>query len=197
MKHTAFVALIVTTFVCAGIASAEDSPKISLNLPAGFVQSICKSPVWNGTRAIWGGVADKRVSQEVGLQTQKGKDAIPVMSNPPVDKAFDSALKEVFTACGMKFVQGENGDVLNISAEIKDFYTGMQKSLVTGKSEAKSSLAFTMRRGNRSMSVTVGYEIESKKIRSGNIKQLSETISELFRETIRQVTVADEMRDLR
>ena len=144
----------------------------------------------------WKGVADKRESEEVGVQTQKGKEEIPIYSEPPLKEIVDNTLKKLFTSCGMKLnVKGD--DATTLSAEIREFYVGVEKKLLTGKSRAVSSIAFLTRHGQQSSTVVVGFEMESKKIRSGKLKQLEKTLNELFIETIKQIPETKEMRELK
>lgn len=192
----AFASLFVILSVSLD-ASAEDGVNIALTAPADLVSKACPTPVWKDLSVIWNGVKDKRTSPEVGSQTQKGKEPIPVLSNPPLDQVFASALKNLLGACGMKFVSKDSEGALNLSAELKEFYAGVEKKLITGKSTAKSSIVFATSRGGTSSSVTVGYEMESKKIRSGNIKQLTSTLNDLFTATLKQIPATEEMKELK
>lgn len=189
------VSILATTLFSLCSLAAEPTP-ISLTVPPTLAEEVCRSPVWNGTAVVWGGVVDRRPSPEVGLQTQQGKEALPVVSSPPLAEVFDRALRGLFAACGMKLLGGGTENAPELSAEIRVFSVGVEKKLLTGKSEAKSSIAFLSRRGNRSSSVTVGFEIDSKKIRSGNTKQLEKTLNDLLTETLRQIPATPEMREL-
>ena len=195
MKRIALA--VIALFVVIPAAQAADAVSISLEMPVGLVQQACPAPVWKNTTVVWEGVTDKRPAPEVGVQTQKNKEPIPVVASPSVDKAFDAALRLLLPACGMTFAEKGNADALRLSAEVREFSTNVEKKLVTGKSEAKASVAFHARQGNRSTSVTVGYEIDGKKVRSGNVKQLTQTINELFAETLKQIPATQEMRDLK
>ena len=197
MRKIFFVIPIVTMCLFARFANAGESIPLALNAPKNITQDACKVPVWKGLAVFWGGVKDKRQAPEIGVQTQKGKEPIPVISNPPLEELFNTALKDMFASCGMKFVSKDGDSILKLSAEIRDFYVGVEKKLLTGKSEAKSSIAFLTLKENQSSSVTVGYEIESKKIRSGDIKQLQKTLDELFAETIKQIPKTQEMKELK
>lgn len=192
------LAWLSLTLITVGPASAAlaESASISLSVPANLAATACAVPVWKGTEFRWEGVADARPSPEVGLQTQKGEEPIPILAAPPLDRAFDQALQSLFSSCGMKLDGGGIEGIPTLSAEIREFSAGVDKKLLTGKSQAKSSIAFTSRRGGRSQTVTVGYEIDTKKIRSGSTKQLEKALNELFAETLRQIPATPEMRDL-
>ena len=197
MKTAAtFVVAMALVIFCIE-ARGEQSASVMLEMPAALPAEACPQPAWTNVSAVWKGVVDKRPSPEVGMQTQKGKEPIPVVSEPPATEAFDGALKKLLPACGMKLVEKGTEETLVLSAELREFYVGVEKKLLTGKSEARSSVAFMARKGNRSTSVTVGYEIDSKKVRSGNIKQISKALSELFVETLRQIPATPEMRELK
>lgn len=188
---------LLSVLLMAVSAHAASTVSIQLAAPAGIEKEACPVPIWKNLTASWKGVRDSRSSQEIGLQTQKGKEPIQVISLPALDLVFDASLKNLLTACGMKLTTAENGSTLNLSAEIKEFYAGVEKKLLTGKGVAKSSITFIANRGGTSSSVTVGYEMESKKIRSGDIKQLTKTINDLFAETLKQIPATEEMKDLK
>ena len=194
MRRLALALLLLTLPAAAG---AADTATIALEMPVGLVQQACPARVWKNTAVVWKGVTDKRPAPEVGVQTQKNKAPIPVMAEPPIDKAFDVALRQLLPACGMTFAEKAGANALQLSAEVREFSTSVEKKLVTGKSEARSAIAFQARQGNRSTSVTVGYEMTSKKVRSGDIKQLTQTLNELFAETLKQIPATPEMRELK
>ena len=196
MKRIA-AALFIAALIIPAAAAAQETPTIALTAPAGLVQQACPQPVWQNASFVWKGVTDKRTSPELGAQTQKGKDPIPVMASPPIAQAFDATLRDLLPACGMKLSDKGGADAIELSAEIREFYTGVEKKFFTGKSTAKSSIAFHTRQGGRSSSVTVGCELESKKVRSGDIKQLQKTVNELFVETLKQIPATQEMKDLK
>lgn len=193
--------VIITAFLAITNFSSQtlaDTPlSITLSTPPMLAQDSCKVPIWSDAQFIWKGIIDKRPSPEIGLQTQKGKEPIPVMADPPLSQVLDKSLYEIFTACGMKLAENGPDTMPTLSAEIREFYTGVEKKLLTGKSKAKSSIAFTLRKGGQSTSVTVGFEIDSKKIRSGSTKQLQQTLNELLVETLRQIPATPEMRELK
>lgn len=193
MKYFLLTVIFCVVAYLPCITFADEASKITLSIPDGFVGEVCKKPVWNNLPVKWEGTVDKRTLPEVGVQTQKGKEPQPIMAEPQLDKAFDAAIEKLLTTCGMKFVGKADDNDMHLSAEIREFYVGVKKGLVTGKSEAKSSLTFLSRRGGQSATVTVGTEIESKKIRSGNIKQLTSTLNELFTETLKQIPTTWEM----
>lgn len=198
MKATLGLIVIAAVLFSAPPIFAADAVQLPLGPPPMLVAELCRTPVWNDLPVIWKGVADRRPDLSVGIQIQNNKEPLPVFADPPLAGLFDSALRELFMGCGMKLVEeGGRNDVMILSAEIREFYVGVEKKLLTGKSEARSSIAFNARKGGQSTNVTVGFEIDAKKIRSGKLKQLQSTLGELFGETLRQIVATPEMRALK
>ncbi len=189
-----WIALMMVMTVMAGNAYAESPQEVALVLPPHFAAEVCAARAWNDLPVVWGGTKDLRPSREIGAQTQKGKEPIMVMAQTPLEQVVDAALQQVLAACGMKFVKEGDGDALKLSAGIREFYVGVEKGLVSGKSKAVSGLEFTGGRGAGASTVSIGYETEAKKIRTGDVKQLTQTLNELFAATIRRAATAPEMK---
>lgn len=186
--------LMVSTAVQAEeIVRAE----VALSVAPDFYVQTCSTPVWKGMTAVWKGVSDDRADKIVGLQTKKGQEPVAVTAMPPVDKAFDAALRTLFESCGMKLTDKGDAAATKITVEVKDFYAGVEKKLVTGKAKAKSLLSFLVDQGVRSNTVEVGMEMESKEARKGDIKALTKALNNLFAETLKQVVVTPLLRDLK
>lgn len=182
-------------FVLASFSAEADTQRVSVALrtPSDFVAKTCPSPVWKGTSVSWKGVTDVREEKEIGKQSKKkGKDLVFVDADPPMATVIDSALKELFPACGLKIVSGSKFDV-EMSGEVSEFYAGVEKKLLTGKGMARSNLLFRLKRpgSNIDQTVEVGYEIESKKIRQKDIRQLEKTLNELLSRTLEQIPKLD------
>lgn len=194
-------ALVIAFLVLsASPVLAADSISLSLGPPPMLVAELCKAPVWNNIPVIWKGVADRRPDLSIGIQIQNNKEPLPVFADPPLAGLFDTALRELFSGCGMKLVEEQfegRNDALTLEAEIREFYVGVEKKFLTGKSEARSSIVFKDRHGGQSTSVTVGFEMDQKKIRSGKLKQLQATLNELFGETLKQIVANPDMRQLK
>lgn len=190
-------ALLFFALILPCPATAQEHATIALSAPAGLVQKACPVPAWKYGAVVWKGVVDKRSTPEVGLQIQKNKEPLPVFSSPPIADAFNLALGELLPACGMTLASAGSADSLTVSAELREFYTGVEKKFFTGKSESRASIVFNARRGNSSSSVTVGCELEAKKVRSGNIKQLEKAVNELFSELLKQIPATPEMAELK
>lgn len=197
MKNILTVVIIIFMGLVSANLFAEESIPIDFSIPSGLAKQACPSPIWNNLSVQWMGVKDKRSDPDVGIQTQKDKDPIPVVSSVPLEKVFDNTLRDLFQTCGMKFATSADENTLKLSAEIRNFYVGVQKKFLTGKSEAKSNIAFSAIKGNQAQSITVGYETDSKNIRSGNIKQLQKTLNSLFVDTIKQIPTTQEIKDLK
>lgn len=198
MKRAILGGIIVIIVMMTSVATNAEAPaQIGLALPPHFAAEVCASRSWNDLHVVWGGVKDLRPSKEIGAQQQKGKEPVMVESQVPLEQVVDAALKQVLAACGMKFAGEGDADALKLSAGIREFYVGVEKGLVTGKSKAVSSLEFVGGRGNSMSTVSIGYETEAKKIRSGDIKQLTQTINELFASIIRRAATAPEMKEFK
>lgn len=192
----AFIGFALCALVLTATAFAEEPQSITFQLPENFISDTCKTPAWNNVSVKWEGVVDKRPNPEVGIQIQSGKEPVPVISSPAIDQVFNKALSDLLPACGMKFVDKDE-NITRLSVEIREFFTGVQKKLITGKSESLAAITFVARNGGQYSSATVGYEIESKKIRTGNIKQLQKNLNELFAATLRQVPATQEVREIK
>lgn len=179
-----------------GLAEESES-SVSINVPSDLVARTCPAPVWKGTTLLWKGVADRRPELEVGLQSKKkGKDAVRVLADPPLEMVLNRLLPDLLSACGIHLVREGKID-RDISMEIREFYAGVEKGIFTGKSTAKSRLTLILRdRGEIIQTADVGYEMESKKIRQKSLKQLEETLNELLARTLGEVPRLDGLKEL-
>ncbi|HEX5036010.1 MAG TPA: YajG family lipoprotein [bacterium] len=200
--------------ILAANAHAEgERASVSLELPSDFIVKACPAAVWKGSKLQWKGVVDARTQPEVGGQSKKkGKDPVLVDAAPPLTEVLNDALPTLFQSCGMKLVDAdtslpatrrslrlveEGRPDVTLSAEIKEFYAGVEKGLFTGKGMARSALLFhvTKKNDTTERTVEVGYEMESKKIRQKDIRQLESTLNELLARTLEQVPKLDGFKD--
>jgi len=162
-----------------------------------FADRICPSPVWQGQSYIWKGVTDNREDKIIGVQQKKGETLVQIVANPPLEQVLDKDLRKLFSVCGMK-LKDNSGYIdpmeSTLSVEIEEFQTGLEKKFLTGKGTAQSKLAITIQSAGQTTQTTeVGFNMESKKMRSKNIKQLEESISELLFETLNQIPKAKQL----
>lgn len=169
---------------------------VSLSLPAGFTQSACSAPVWKNTEIYWKGVEDKRGDASVGQQTKNKLAPVEVLAQPELKDVFNSALKRLLPACGLKLADKPSDGTLNLKVEIQQFYAGVDKKIVTGTGKAQSRIAFVGDIANQTtMMVEIGYQIESKKGRKKDIKQLEALLNELLSETLKQVPLSKQLQE--
>jgi uncharacterized lipoprotein YajG len=189
----------VAVFLFAAKAwGGGEHASITLKLPPDFVAKTCPATVWKGKTVLWKGVTDARPEPAIGGQSKKkGKDPIMVDSNPPLDSFLNTTLQNLLSACGMK-ITGENKPDVTMSAEIREFYAGVEKGFFTGKGVARSALLFHVNKKNDTTerTVEVGYEMEAKKIRQKDIRQLESTLNDLLARTLEQVPKLDGLKDL-
>lgn len=179
------------------VAFAEDKAEVNLELPAKFFSETCLSPIWNHVTAYWDGVKDLRKDLAVGHQSVKGKEAIAIEPNPSLQKFLDKNVHDLLSQCGIHFVT-DKVTPLHLSMEIREFYVNVKKTIFTGKSEAKSNFAFIIKRDVRlDKTVEVGYEMESKRIRQRDIRQVEKALDELLARTLQMIPVTDSLRDLK
>lgn len=179
-------------------AWAVEGASVSLKLPPQFVEKLCAAPVWKDQTVLWKGVKDEREQPEIGLQTKKkGKDPVSVTSQPPLDAILNDALRDLFSSCGLKIVNEGKAD-LEMSAVVEEFYAGVEKGFLTGKGVARSKIQFDLKRkgSNSERMVDLGYELEANKIRQKDLKQLEQTLNELFARTLEQIPKLDGLKDL-
>jgi hypothetical protein len=112
-------------------------------------------------------------------------------------EVLSGALQRLFLSCGLKDAGAGKPDV-TLSAEIREFYAGVEKGLFTGKGTARSAILFHVAKRNdpTERTVEVGYEMEAKKIRQKDIRQLESTLNELLARTLEQVPKLDGFKDL-
>lgn len=182
---------LVSTRVFAG-----EPTTLQLNLPAYWEKQVCPSPIWKNQTAVWKGITDNRASQEVGNQ-EVGQENIAVNTSPELTEIFNSNFKKMFTACGLKLSESESEDTMNIAIDINEFYAGVEKKFITGKSKASSKITFTASWANgANKTIDVGYDLESKRIKRKSLRQLQDTLNELLAETVKQLFQSSQMRNL-
>jgi len=192
--------ILGVSFLLIAVSARAETERVpvSLKTPPDFIAKTCPAPVWKGTSVLWKGVTDVRGEAEIGRQSKKkGKDVVLVGANPPIEAVVDGVLKDLFPACGVRFLSEGTSDV-TMSGEVVEFYAGVEKKLFTGKGVARSRLLFRLKRQNSNVdqTVEVGYEMEAKKIRQKDIRQLEKTLNELLARTLEQVPKLDGFKDL-
>lgn len=197
MRRMLLAAAAMALVAVSAKAEQVERAEVALGVAPEFYAEVCSAPVWKGVSVVWKGVADDRADKVVGIQTKKGKEPVAVTAVPSVDKAFDAALRTLFERCGMTLADKGDASGMKISVEVKDFYAGVEKKLVTGKARAKSLLSFMVDQGVRSNTIEVGMELESKEARKGDIKALTKALNNLFAETLKQVVATPMLRDLK
>lgn len=199
MNRTLTGLLGLTVLLIPLTAHAEtERVSVLLQTAPDFVAKTCPATVWKGTTVLWKGVTDARAEKEVGRQSKKkGQDVVLVDASPPIETVVDGVLRDLFPACGMKLVESGRSDI-TMSGEVVEFYAGVEKKLFTGKGMARSRLLFRLRRPatNVDQTVEVGYEMEDKKIRQKDIRQLEKTLNELLARTLEQIPRLDGFKGL-
>ncbi|HSA59624.1 MAG TPA: YajG family lipoprotein [bacterium] len=199
MKNTVKTIFCLFSFLLAASAWAEERRvAVTLKLPDDFVAKTCPAPVWKGTSILWKGTTDTRGEKEIGRQTKKkGKDVVLVDAEPPIETVVDAALSALLPACGVKLVSEGRSDI-TMSGEVAEFYAGVEKKLLTGKGMARSRLLFRLKRpsSNVDRTVEVGYEMEDKRVRQKDIRQLEKSLNELLARTLEQIPKLDGFREL-
>ncbi len=184
-------------FVLFAMPLFAEEQNVSLKLPDDFVASLCPKPVWKGSAFVWKGVSDTRDQREIGAQTRKnGKDPVLVFAEPPLDQVVGQAVPKLLTACGLKLDKEGKGET-DLSLEIHDFYAGVEKRLFTGKGKTHSDFQFVFKKnGDIIKTVNVGYEVDEKKIRQRDVRQLEGALNDLLRRTLEQIPRLDGLKDL-
>jgi uncharacterized lipoprotein YajG len=176
----------------------KDNTVATITLPPQFLDKACKKDLWKNTTVRWEGVTDKREEAAVGRQTKKwGANITPVVltADPTMAQSFNLALWNLFSSCGMTLLMEGKAD-RTLSVEIEDFYAGVDKNLLSGQATAKSQIKFFITHGTEVQSVTVGYEIDAKKIYDNDLRQLKKSLNELFLKTIEQVPQNSDLKNL-
>lgn len=182
-----FAIITAALFMTQAYAAQAEQVDVALELPPTFIQESCPTPIWKTKAIIWRGAKDKRSEPEIGSQTQKNKDPILVAANPTITKAFDDAAQRLLKACGVTLVAKGDDEAPELTLEIKQFYVGVEKKLVSGTDVGKSEIEFTLTDGSGAHSFGIGSQMDSKSIRQKSIKQLSSTLNKLFAETLKGV----------
>lgn len=195
--HRLIILFLIMFFEAGNNALSQEKIPLTLNLPGHFDKTVCPTPVWNHLPVVWNGVNDLRSSDDIGVLEKKGKTTAMIYAEPTLAQVIDEALKQLLPFCGLKLQKLTNDSLLNLSVEIEEFYAGVEKKFLTGKGSAQSRLSVIVKNQNQTtQSVEVGFQIESKKVRSRNIKQLEKILNELFFETLAQIPKARGLKDL-
>ncbi|MFH1654164.1 MAG: YajG family lipoprotein [Pseudomonadota bacterium] len=187
MKRTVTLFTIIISLVFVSNLYAAESVSISLEQPKNISRAACPVPLWNDEKIVWDGVKDMRESAEIGLQTKKGKEPIDILADPLLTEVMDKALQNFLKTCGLNLVKDNTSP--HLSAKIVDFYAGVNKKILTGSTTAKSVITLTKKIGYGTSDITMNCEIESKGMRSGKLKKITETLNNLLLETL--VTIAN------
>ena len=192
-----FLFLSAVFFLLSPFNARAGDATVTLQLPPDFLAKACSAPPWKDVTVLWQGVKDARSDPEIGRQTKKeGKDPTLILSEPPLDLILDRALRDLFSSCGIRLLTEGNAEK-GLSVEIDEFYAGVEKRFLTGKSVAKSRLKFLVKRnGALTNTVEVGYELESRTVRQKGIKQLEKTLNELLWRTLEQIPQLSSLREL-
>jgi YajG family uncharacterized lipoprotein len=197
-----FIRIFFAFFIASSVALppcnllAQEPIPVELKTPENFQSRICPTPLWKNLPVVWKGIQDKRPTPQVGEQTLRGKDPVPVISRIPLDMVFEKALKDLFTQCGMQLLPQDGEKTWKLSASLGQFYLGMNKKTVTSKGAAKSRLTFLAERPGRTVTADVGYEIESTNVRYQTTRKIEKTLQELFLKTLEQIPQSRQLRDL-
>ncbi len=194
MKKT-FLFAVVMTLSISSLARAGDLPaSVNLEPPAGFAQKICPNPLWSGKTLVWDGATDLRPEKAIGTQS-KGDESANITAQPPLETVFDGAVKTLMETCGMKVVSKVGDAALRMSVDVEKFHVDVENKLVTGTGKAESWIKIVLRDGAAVQTAHVGYEMESKGVRSG--KKLKKTLDELMFETLAQIPKAEPLKNLK
>ncbi len=191
MKKFFIILLALLSFT--SLSHAEVADKINLKLSEKTEKEICKALLWDKKNLIWSETKDERTRKELGWQTKGNQSAVEVYAQKPLEQSFEETLKPLFQKCGAHFVK-ENAPLLSL--RIVQFDSGVQKGFFTGKEKAQSRLVFKIENGKQTRSAEVGFEIESKKFRKNGLKQLQQSLSELFERTVEQVFLSDQLKGI-
>jgi uncharacterized lipoprotein YajG len=197
MNRTLATALFVL-ILSSSPALASDLPRtINIQVPEGLALKICPAPMWKNLNYVWEGVSDSRENKAVGSQSQGKKEEVEITADPSLDKIFETAIPEIFNACGLKQVPKSDEDAMRISVEIEKFHAGITKTFFTGKGIAESWLKITVKKGYSTETANFGYETESKGIRSGKIKRLKKALDDLLADTLGQIVNVEPLKALK
>jgi uncharacterized lipoprotein YajG len=185
-------------FFAGFVRSQEPTVPLTLEVPAQFFMNLCPDRPFQGVKVYWKGVEDQRSVKILGVVSKKeGKDAVQVISEPPLEKIFQNYLNSLLEQCGMQLVQRPQDALYQMQATIQEFHAEEEKGWVTGKGEAKSRLEFTAASPERKITANVGYGVEFKQGRKRGIVRLQKILNELLQETLRQVPGSVQLRSMK
>jgi len=196
-RLTLFFTIIAIAASFAGHASAAgDDPVIYFEIPKGLFAEACGEKVWSGVTARFAGVKDLRERKELGIQT-KGDEEVQIHSQPAIEIVLNDALRELFTECGMALTDRVSEEGTVISADLREFFVDVVKSMVSGKSSAQSLITFHVKGAGRVSSIDVGMEVDSKDVRRKGVKAVGRAANRLLAETIKAIPQNRYMREAR
>ena len=188
--------ILFLLFFSSPVLHAQEFESFLLEIDSQFLSKICTPSIWNNLPVVWKGVQDKRIQKEIGVETLRNKNPSYLISKPDLETLFNETLKIFFTKCGIRFIQSKNGDEIELSAEIEEFYATVNRKLITGKGNAKSKIRFLAVRPDQKKGIEVGYELESKDTRQKSLRQLKEMLNELFKKTFEQIAQTKQLKEL-
>lgn len=197
MKLFIAVTVLALSFFSVAVSAADVPTTVELQTPEGFASKICPSQKWKNIPFVWEGVTDSREDKAVGSQVTGSKEPIDITPVPPLESVLDKAIPELLEACGMKQVKKSDENAARIAVEVESFHAGVTKTLFTGKGTAESWFKITVRKGPSTETAKFGYEMESKGMRSGKIKQLKKTLDDLLFQTLSELPKADPIKSLK
>lgn len=194
MRRLAFLFLFGASWL-SSLARAQETSTLALTLPPSFASQVCRTVPRAENRIVWLGVKDVRSNREVGFESRKKfKDPIAVFVNPPLERVFDPALREILQTCGWTLVPEGDPSATRLGAEIEEFHANVERGLILGKGKAQSRLRLIGKTPGKEFKASVGYEIEFKKTRGLSMKRLTETLNELLAKTLEQVPRIEQLR---
>ena len=168
---------------------------IHLDIPPTFFKEVCPQPIWSKT-IVLDPVKDNREAALIGDQEKKGKETIFVESDKPLTTVFEAALTTLLTTCGVSIVPAD-ATTPTLSVSIENFYAGVEKKSLTGKAAATSKLTFLENTSNTTTAaVEMGIEMESKRVKRKNIRQLTDVLNQLLKATLAQIPKTKQVQEL-
>ncbi len=194
IKFLLILSLVLLPFFAA---QADEIVKTSLEIKPTHIDSLCAARPWEDLPVYWEGVQDRRVSSTIIEFEILKRGKIAIISNPPLETAFDNALRVLLPRCGMKFVSSPEQAVYRLSASIEEFHLDLNQKAFSNTWNATSRLSFMALKPDQKTRVDVGYQFEIKKVRTNDPKKVEEKIRELFSSTLDQIPQSQTLRTLK
>ena len=197
-KITIFIAVLAMVMSFAGrcLAAEADEPVVYFDVPPEVLDQACKEDVWKGVTAKFAGAKDMRDRKEIGIQT-KGDTEVQVISSPAIDVVMGNALKDLFQECGMNLLDKVPEGGMVITADVREFFIDVEKTLVSGKSRSESLITFNINKGGQITSIDIGMEIDGKDVRKKDIKAVRTAADKLLAETLKAIPANRLMREIK